>query len=50
MSNTLSFSTIFGTKEGDEALGNFVAMSQACVRPRKHETPPKEEEEEEDHG
>ena len=50
MSNILSFSTISGTKEGGEALGNFVATSQACVRPRKHEAPLKEEEEEEDHG
>ena len=51
ISNTLSFSIIFGTKEGGEALGNFVATSQACMRPRKREAPSnEEEEEEEDHG
>ena len=49
VSNTLSISTIFGTKEGGEALGNFLAASQACIRPRRREAPPKEEEEE-DHG
>ena len=46
--NTLSISTIFGTKEGGEALGKFLAASQACIRPWRREAPP--EEEEEDHG
>jgi hypothetical protein len=51
VSNTLSFSTIFGTEEGGEALGNFLAASQACIRPRRREAPPAEEEDEdEDHG
>jgi hypothetical protein len=49
LSNSLSISTIFGTKEGGEALGNFLAASQACIRPRQREAPP-EEEEEEDYG
>jgi hypothetical protein len=51
LSNTLSISTIFGTKEGGEALGNFLAASQACIRPRRwpREAPP-EDEEDEDHG
>ena len=37
VSNTLSISTIFGTKEGGMALGNFLAASQACMRPRQQE-------------
>jgi hypothetical protein len=49
LSNTLSFSMIFGTKEGGEALGGFLAASQACIRPWRREAPP-EEEEDEDHG
>jgi len=49
VSNTLSISTIFGTKEGGEALGNFLAASQACIRPWRREAPP-EDEEEEDYG
>jgi len=49
LSNTLSISTIFGTKEGGEALGNFLAASQACIRPWRCEAP-LEEEEEENHG
>jgi len=49
LSTTLSFSTIFGTKKGGEALGGFLAASQACIRPRRHEAPP-EEEEDEDYG
>jgi len=48
LSNTLSFSTIFGTKEGGTALGSFLAASQACMRPRRRENPPEEEEEEEE--
>jgi hypothetical protein len=50
VSNNLSFSIIFGTKEGGEALGNFLAASQACIRPRRREAPPEEEDEDEDHG
>jgi hypothetical protein len=46
--NNLSFSIIFGTKEGGEALGNFLAASQACIRPWRREAPP--EDEDEDHG
>ncbi len=36
-----------------EALGRFLAASQACMRPRRREAPleeEEEEEEEEDHG
>jgi hypothetical protein len=49
VSNTLSISTIAGTKEGarGEALGKFLAVSQACIRPRRREASP---EEDEDHG
>ncbi len=50
LSNTHSFSTIFGTKEGGTALGNFLAASQACMRPRRQENPPEEEQEAEDYG
>ena len=39
----------FRTKEGGEALGNFMAVSQACMRPRRREALPNEEEKE-DHG
>jgi len=46
---SLSLSTIFGTEKGGEALGNFLAVSQACIRPWRREAPP-EEEEEEDYG
>jgi hypothetical protein len=46
---TLSFSTIFGMKEGGEALGGFLAALQACLRPRQCEALP-DEEEEEDYG
>ena len=49
LSNTVSLSIIFGTKEGGEALGKFLAASQACFRPRRREDPP-EEDEEEDYG
>jgi hypothetical protein len=48
VSNTLSFLTIFGTEKGGEALGNFLAASQVCIRPWWREAPP--EEEDEDHG
>jgi hypothetical protein len=47
--NTLSISTIFSTKEGGKALGNFLAASQACIRAWRREAP-SEDEEEEDHG
>ena len=46
---TLSISTIFGTKEGGEALGDFLAASQACIRPWRRVAPP-EDDEEEDYG
>ena len=46
---TLSISTIFGTKEGGKALGDFLAALQACIRPWQREALP-EDEEEEDYG
>jgi hypothetical protein len=44
LANAVSLSHIFGTKSGGEALGAFIAASQACVRPRRRDPPP------EDHG
>jgi hypothetical protein len=49
VSSTLSISTIFGTKEGGKALGNFLAASQAYIRPWQQEAP-LEDAEDEDHG
>lgn len=44
ISNTPSISTIFGTKEGAEALGIiFLVALQACIRLWRCEAPPKEE-------
>ena len=42
--NIVSLSHIFGTEEGGEALGAFIAATQACVRPRRQDPTP------EDHG
>ena len=44
--NTLLISTIFSTKEGGEALGDFLAALQACIRPWWREAPSKDEEKE----
>ena len=43
LSSTVSLSLIFGTKDGGEVLGAFIAASQACVRPRRTETEPEPE-------
>ena len=50
VSNTLSISTIFRTKEGGMVLGNFLAASQVCMRLRRWEGPPEAEEDEEEDG
>ena len=42
LSQFISLSIIFGTKEGGTALGAFLAETQACLRPRRQEAPPED--------
>lgn len=44
LSSSTSLSQIFGSEPGGQALGAFIAATQACTKPRRQDPPP------EDHG